>query len=555
MFAICLAAVASLSEDEVVDNIDYMYRYTITQWLILSSKVIQNFNSPKRQLIGRFITGTEQAIANADMLNTSDLSVLQAIIIYLDVMGPRNSARAVWSLTGLVVRTAVSMGLHRDGAHFPNVSPLDAEIRRRVWWHICFLDSCVGDAQATEISISESLFDTREPANLNDTDLDPNMTEAPASREGVTDTTVCVLRCQMWRPMRRIQHALSASQSGMKPLDTPSFEQELGMLQASRERIERDILAHLEPDKPMHIFIAALARISLTRAELLAKHLAHPCGQAAQDYTFLSALASLHCIHALKTSPETRRWGWIFGACEPWHALSILLVQLCARPWGPTCEQAWATARRTIEVIPAAARKEASRRPVWNLMIGVQRHREKEIRRIRVDPAAARQLGLLAGMAETSALELESWTMSASIRRAAFDTSAAEKQLQAETRVSAGARLLVLTPDTTVLELADSLLTRSTGDQTLLADADTNNASSNIHPIACAERNATQVSELLHERVTSPLGSLLAATHNTHVNPSLPKDFSGGASPLSEENAGMDWLVWKEMAGIDMMPW
>jgi hypothetical protein len=57
------------------------------------------------------------------------------------------------TLTGLAIRIAHSLGLHRDGTNF-DVSPFDTEMRRRCWWQICVLDvrtiSMITDAEADE---------------------------------------------------------------------------------------------------------------------------------------------------------------------------------------------------------------------------------------------------------------------------------------------------------------------------------------------------------------------------------------------------------------------
>lgn len=368
--------------------------------------------------------------------------MVQAIIIYLDFVGQKNGNRAIWSLTGLLIRTAVSMGLHRDGSHFPNISPFEAEMRRRLWWNICFIDSRVGDGQVSEVSISESIFDTREPTNLDDADINPDMTELPSAREGVTDTTLCLLRCELWRLVRRIQCSLSVSRPHKVTPGLDAEQEELDMRLKSQQRIESDFLRHLDPDKPMHSFIAALARMSLARAELVTSRgnlssgaTSSPTNNHKRNRAFLTSLASLETAHALEASPQTRKWGWVFRGCIPWHAISILLAQLRTRPWGPTCERAWAAVERVVDGIPEAARREALRRPVWGLMADARRHRGREIRRVRADPGVARQLGLLAGMGVESC-------MATSVEQAVFDTAAAEERLELETAVSRGARIL-----------------------------------------------------------------------------------------------------------------
>lgn len=66
--------------------------------------------------------------------------VLQAFVIFLAVLRRNDNARVVWTLTGLAVRIAQVIGVHRDGIYFGLV-PFEVEMRRRLWWQVCLLDA------------------------------------------------------------------------------------------------------------------------------------------------------------------------------------------------------------------------------------------------------------------------------------------------------------------------------------------------------------------------------------------------------------------------------
>ena len=90
-----------------------------------------NFNTGKDQLLARYRLGTEQALEQADVLNAPNTTLLQALAIYLAVLQYTGEARFAWSLTGVLVRLAASMKIQRDGSNLTNVSPFEAEMRRR----------------------------------------------------------------------------------------------------------------------------------------------------------------------------------------------------------------------------------------------------------------------------------------------------------------------------------------------------------------------------------------------------------------------------------------
>ncbi len=90
------------------------------------------------------------------------------------------------------------MGLHRDGERF-GLKPLDTELRRRLWWHICFLDLRSSEYHGVRAHRARGFFDTKFPLNINDSDITPDMTRAPPERDGVTETTFTLIRCETMR--------------------------------------------------------------------------------------------------------------------------------------------------------------------------------------------------------------------------------------------------------------------------------------------------------------------------------------------------------------------
>lgn len=81
-----------------------------------------------------------------------------------------------WISTGSLIQTAMQMGLHRDPRHFPAITPLQGELRRRLWATILELvvQSSLDSWMPPRISLDE--FDIEPPSNLNDEDLDESTT-------------------------------------------------------------------------------------------------------------------------------------------------------------------------------------------------------------------------------------------------------------------------------------------------------------------------------------------------------------------------------------------
>jgi len=85
------------------------------------------FGEEKSDLLIRYRFGVEQALARADFLQTDEIIVVQAFVIFLICLRRNGDARIIWTLTGLIVRMAQTLGLHRDGSHF-DLSPFQIEM-------------------------------------------------------------------------------------------------------------------------------------------------------------------------------------------------------------------------------------------------------------------------------------------------------------------------------------------------------------------------------------------------------------------------------------------
>ena len=98
-----------------------------------------------------------------------------------------------WISAGSLLRTAMHLGLHRDPDHFPNMSPLSAEIRRRLWATILeiVLQSSLDSGAPPLLTLAD--FDTRPPSNYDDgqlTDGDKSPPPPPRKASFFTQTTV-----------------------------------------------------------------------------------------------------------------------------------------------------------------------------------------------------------------------------------------------------------------------------------------------------------------------------------------------------------------------------
>ncbi|KAF5549400.1 transcriptional regulatory [Fusarium napiforme] len=76
-----------------------------------------------------------------------------------------------WVLMGVIIRIAMRMGLHREPSHWPNIRPLQAELRRRAWIALYSIDFFTSTQIGLPRIIKDSQCDARPPSYLLDSDI------------------------------------------------------------------------------------------------------------------------------------------------------------------------------------------------------------------------------------------------------------------------------------------------------------------------------------------------------------------------------------------------
>lgn len=311
----------------------------------------ETFGSHKGDLIDRYKFATEQALARAQFLETDELIVLQAFVIFLMSLRNHCSIRLMWSLTALVVRLAQNAGIHRDGTHF-NLSPFTVEMRRRLWWSICVLDSRACEDSGHDATLPHSGADTRIPLNVNDSDLTVCMKEAPQPRVGLTEMTFSLIRFEATSLFRQLQY--SSTNPVGKPLEDVALSGKMKRILDSQQRLQDLYLIHCDLSEPFSWFIHTISQIVFTKMRLVAHHpslrrtgfagLPHET----QHRLFTASITILEYWLALNTEKKTQKWRWLCETYIQWYALTFLLSALCVRTEGEQVDRAWGAVDATL---------------------------------------------------------------------------------------------------------------------------------------------------------------------------------------------------------------
>ncbi|KAJ2972243.1 hypothetical protein NUW58_g9226 [Xylaria curta] len=159
----------------------------------------QQLGCSKEDAYQRFSRGCRIALMRIGILNTYDLVVLQALVLYFFSAAGRVDRHASWILNGVTIRVAQKMGLHRDG-ELLGLSPFETEMRRRIWWQIILIDTVYALMSGLGQSFLPRSWDTKQPNNIHDADLYPTMTTLQP-RNGPTDMIYCLVIYEMAKMM------------------------------------------------------------------------------------------------------------------------------------------------------------------------------------------------------------------------------------------------------------------------------------------------------------------------------------------------------------------
>ena len=354
---------------------------------------------PRSNAVKHFQFATQQAMARADLLNTQSLVLLQAVVLFLSALRNEDASRSVWSLTALVYHIARAMGLHRDGSSF-GLRPLETELRRRLWWHICLLDIRSSEYHSCEPIVQDSMFDTKPPLNINDSDLTVDMTGPPAEREGATEMTFCLIRCEVLRVLWKTASLPPNIQSAGWPANESSLPSRIQMVKELEQLLETRYLKHCDITKPFFRLCVTVTRLIVARSwlfvyyPLIQKKDRTKLPTAVRDQSFQASMQVLEKSNILLTSPENAKWVWHSKTHIQWHAVAIVLSEICSNPPSAEYDRAWKYAQTICDRWKLKEHKGNLWRPIKRLMAKAEYVRERQKLQ---DPGSMRQWRVAGG--------------------------------------------------------------------------------------------------------------------------------------------------------------
>ncbi|KPM46343.1 hypothetical protein AK830_g81 [Neonectria ditissima] len=296
--------------------------------------------------LDKYRFAVEQALARANLLNTQSIILLQAAVLFLSALRNEDDSRTTWSLTSLVFHIAQAMGLHRDGTAF-GLKPFDIELRRRLWWHVCLLDTRSSEFHGYAPIVNEANFDTKLPLNIDDSHLTPQMTEPPPESDGPTEMTFCLIRCEAMRAGWKVGYAPPSVGVSTASTDGALRDRE-AVVEDLKQRLEERYLRHCNTSVPFLQLSSTVARLIIARIWLVVHYpvrdkTEYPARMdtTMRDRLFSTSVEVLELSGVLLAGKDMSRWTWHSKTHIQWHAVILVLSEICSRPPSPECDHAW----------------------------------------------------------------------------------------------------------------------------------------------------------------------------------------------------------------------
>lgn len=248
-------------------------------------------------------------------------------------------SRAHSALTGMAIRLAECMGLHRDGTHYA-FSAIEIHVRRLIWYHLCCLDIRTCEATGPRPQIKREDFDTKLPLNVEEQDLmmDPVPTQG---RLHFTNMTLTRLRFEcneahrvLWTDIAKVDAKVS------------KLGHVMNKIQKFRKRVEEEYMPLLRGPDPRQLLALHVYRILANRLIITLLHrYIFPDRKGVPDR--LRSICIDACLGtnehsiSLDTRAELEPWSWYRGALQQYSSSLLLMFEVARDPYSPNAARIW----------------------------------------------------------------------------------------------------------------------------------------------------------------------------------------------------------------------
>lgn len=267
-------------------------------------------------------------------------------------------------LNGIALRIAQNIGLGDDSAN-SEASPLESELRRRVWWALVGHDRRTGDMTGSTVTALRHGSDCKLPTNCNDADLHRRTTASSTSTKStemsfalahLETTLVVVNSASHAKNQPDIQESGMSSQRHMSNsalIRTLGTNLPMHSFDDFHEYIRNKFLRHFSTQDPIEHFTLLIAEQNITRLRLIDYFMvkqrrgsphdgAQPRNAIAADKALLDlAIQSVENDNRMQSDKSLRQFRWFATHYYPLQAYVFILAELEQCHHQNMLERAW----------------------------------------------------------------------------------------------------------------------------------------------------------------------------------------------------------------------
>lgn len=260
-------------------------------------------------------------------------------------------------MLAMAVRIAQRIGLYNESAN-ARCDPLEAELRRRLWWALVMFDSRLTELSSAKLVTLDPTWDCNILSNVSDSELRSEMKKAPIPRGPITEALFPVVRSELGDFIRQTSFHLEYTNPALKAIvprlqENPDLEK--NEVVELEKKIEEQYLKFCDEENPVHFMTLWFTRVYLAKWRLLEHHARHASSNlrptdADRDIALSYAVRWLECDLKIMTSPLTKRFGWYNRFFFPAPAHIHIAQDLKKRPRNPQSWRCWELISEHYEV-------------------------------------------------------------------------------------------------------------------------------------------------------------------------------------------------------------
>ncbi|KAL3486798.1 hypothetical protein BJX62DRAFT_214701 [Aspergillus germanicus] len=290
------------------------------------------WNTSRAALQSQLKVGTEHALSKANVLKRTRLEVLQAFVAYMLATSVGQMTRAHSVLSGMVIRQAECMGLHRDPTEF-GFSPVEGHVRRLIWYQICYLDLKSSEVQGPRTFIHHDSYTTQLPLDVK-----------VLNKEAVwNDLILSTIRFECEEMRRRCYaHRNRVDQRKM------TLTRAVAKIDEFRVAMDAKYGPYLNSatQNPIQKMASVLLKLFVSMLYILPLHrymnsVTYRVPDRLRQIVLMKGTEALEAAVALETDPDLQTWAWYAPSYQRYHTAFLLLVEMFNYPRRREANRIW----------------------------------------------------------------------------------------------------------------------------------------------------------------------------------------------------------------------